>query len=67
MMSMITGPVARIVLRYLAGALVSAGSLPGDIASQMAVDPDILLMVGLALTAAVEGLYALAKRLGWDT
>lgn len=56
------GPVARIILRYGIGYL--AGSEIGD---QLAMDDDAVLMLSLALGAAVEGFYALAKRKGWAT
>lgn len=56
------GPIARIVLRYGVGYL--AGSQAGE---ALAMDPDAVLMLSLALGAAVEGAYVLAKRLGWAT
>lgn len=55
-------PTARIVLRYGIGYL--AGSEAGE---ALALDGDAVLMLSLALGAAVEGLYALAKRKGWAT
>ena len=61
------GPAARIFLRYIAAALVSYGILPIDVGAQVAVDPDLIAMTGAALGAAVEGVYALAKRRGWAT
>jgi len=56
------GPIARIILRYGIGYL--AGSQAGD---ALALDPDAVLMLSLALGAAVEGIYAYAKRWGWAT
>jgi hypothetical protein len=56
------GPWARILLRYGIGYI--AGSELGD---QLAMDPDAVLVLSLALGAAVEGAYALAKRKGWKT
>lgn len=53
------GPIARIILRYGIGYL--AGSQAGD---ALAMDPDAVLMLSLALGAAVEGAYAYAKRRG---
>jgi len=56
------GPFARIILRYGIGYL--AGSQVGD---ALALDPDAVLMLSLALGAVVEGAYTLAKRKGWST
>ena len=56
------GPVARIILRYGIGYFAGSG-----IGEQLAMDDDAVLMLSLALGAAVEGLYALAKRKGWAT
>jgi hypothetical protein len=56
------GPAARIILRYGIGYL--AGSEAGN---TLALDGDAVLALSLALGAAVEGVYALAKRKGWAT
>ena len=56
------GPIARIILRYGIGYL--AGSEAGEM---LALDQDAVLMLSLALGAAVEGVYAYAKRKGWAT
>lgn len=56
------GPLARILLRYGIGYL--AGSEVGDM---LALDPDAVLILSLALAAAVEGFYTLAKKRGWAT
>jgi len=56
------GPFARIILRYGIGYL--AGSQAGE---ALAMDPDAVLVLSLALGAAVEGAYALAKARGWAT
>jgi hypothetical protein len=55
-------PIARIVLRYIIGGVI--GAAQGDM---LAADPDIVTFVALALGAAVEGAYAIAKRKGWTT
>lgn len=55
-------PLARIALRYGIGYL--AGSGVGD---ALALDPDAVLAVSVALGAAVEAVYAMAKRRGWAT
>lgn len=62
-----TAVIARIALRYLAAALVTAGYLDADLGQQIGADPDLIMLVGLALGAAVEMAYAAAKRLGWAT
>jgi hypothetical protein len=56
------GPIARIILRYGIGYL--AGSEVGEM---LAMDQDAVLVLSLALGAAVEGLYVIAKRKGWAT
>ena len=55
-------PIARIVLRYIIGGVI--GVAQGDM---LAADPDMVTFVALALGAAVEGAYAIAKRKGWTT
>ena len=55
-------PVARIILRYGAGAVV--GLAQGDM---LAGDPDIVSTLALALGASVEASYMLAKKMGWKT
>ena len=62
-----TPVIVRILARYLAGALVSYGVIPHEVGADLAVDPDVALAIGFALTAFTEGAYALAKRLGWAT
>jgi hypothetical protein len=59
--------IARIALRYLAAALVTAGYLDADLGNQIGADPDLIMLVGLALGAGVEMAYAAARRLGWAT
>jgi hypothetical protein len=70
-MNHITGPIARIALRYLSGGLVSIGFLlPADAAAIIG-DPEIVnafaILLGLAASAAAEAAYAFAKRWGWRT
>ncbi|TAA49295.1 hypothetical protein [Shinella sp. JR1-6] len=62
-----TAVIARIALRYLAAALVTAGYLDADLGNQIGADSDLIMLVGLALGAGVEMAYAAAKRLGWAT
>lgn len=71
----LSGPVARILLRYGAGGLVFWGLLSQQLADRLAIDPDVIavttagldLAIGLASAVAVEGYYWAAKRLGWPT
>jgi len=56
------GPFVRIILRYGIGYL--AGSEVGEM---LAMDPDAVLVLSLGMGAAVEGVYAMAKRYGWAT
>lgn len=55
-------PLARIIMRYGIGYL--AGSGAGE---ALAMDPDAVLILSLALGGAVEGFYGFAKRKGWAT
>jgi len=61
------GPISRIILRYLAAALVTYGIVPVDVGAQIAMDPDLIALLGLTLAALVEIIYTLAKRRGWAT
>lgn len=62
-----TAVIARILLRYAAASLVTAGLLNADIGQQIGADPDILILVGGAVGLAVEMTYAVAKKLEWTT
>lgn len=64
---MTAGLASRLILRYVAGYLVFKAVLPQEIADMIAADPEIAGLVGLAITAGVEGAYTLAKRWGWAT
>jgi hypothetical protein len=57
-------PIARIILRYLVGAGVMGSTQIGD---YLAADPDLVLYLSVGVGAAVEGVYAYAKRKGWRT
>lgn len=58
-------PFARIIARYISGALVTYGMLTAPDAAQL--NPDIALIVGAVLGAGVEVAYTYAKRVGWTT
>lgn len=55
-------PIARILIRYGVGAVIGMAQ-----AEQLAADADVVTVAALALGAAVEAVYAMAKRKGWTT
>lgn len=57
-------PIARIVLRYIIGAAFMGSD---EIGMQLSADPDLVMTVTVAVGAAVEGIYAFAKKKGWAT
>lgn len=59
-----TAPIARIIMRYLVGAVAFGSTELGD---QLATDPDLIFFTSLAVGVAVEGFYAMSKRFGWQT
>ncbi|WP_028035901.1 hypothetical protein [Chelativorans sp. J32] len=65
------GPLSRIILRYIAGALVMLGFLTADMGHMLADDPDLAALLqwalGIVAAALAEGGYWLAKRWGWRT
>lgn len=65
-----TAVVARIVLRYAAGALVIKGLLPEEAGTQLATDADVLnileIGLGLGIGAVTECWYFLARKFGWS-
>lgn len=65
------GPLARIVLRYGAGALVTYGFITADMGHLIAEDPDLVAIISLALGAAASVIaetgYQLARKRGWAT
>lgn len=62
----IAGPIARVLLRYIGGALVAKAGLSVDVN-----DPDVvnvsIFVVGAVCSVAAEGWYYLARRFGWST
>jgi hypothetical protein len=54
-------PIARIVLRYIVGALIGM-----DAGNVLAADPDIVTYVALGIGLLVEVAYGFAKRKGWS-
>ncbi len=65
-----TSVVVRIVLRYVAAALVAKGVFTSADGGALAADPDVINLVevvaGLAIGAATEWWYALARKFGWS-
>lgn len=57
-------PIARIVLRYILGAAFMGSD---EIGMQLAADPDLVMTATVVIGAAVEGIYAFAKKKGWAT
>lgn len=55
-------PIARILIRYGVGAVIGMAQ-----AEKLAADADVVTVAALALGAAVEAVYAMAKRKGWTT
>ena len=59
-------PFIRIALRYGVGGVIGY-----EIGSQLASDPDVVTAVTVTTTAVVglatEGVYFLARKLGWRT
>lgn len=65
------GLVARLILRYVAGALIAKGLLTDPDGDWINSDPDLLELatagVGFAVMGATEAFYRLAKKYGWRT
>lgn len=57
--------LARILARYASGALVAYGFIPHEVGQELAMDPDIALMLGAVIGLAAEGFYAFARARGW--
>ena len=55
-------PLARIVLRYIVGAIMGM-----EAGAVLAGDPDAVFYTALGIGALVEVVYAYAKRKGWAT
>jgi hypothetical protein len=59
------GPLARILLRYGAMALIMHGFMSADVGNSIASDPDLQMLLGSALVAIAVGFYFLAHKLNW--
>ncbi|WEX07361.1 hypothetical protein [Chelativorans sp. AA-79] len=65
-----SGLIARIIIRYIAGALVAKGLLSAEDAYFINADPELVDLVtttiGAGLMIATEWFYWLARKLGWE-
>ena len=59
--------VSRIVARYLSGALASYGLVSPEVGAELAMDPDVALVLGAIIGAVTEGIYAWVKQRGYAT
>lgn len=66
-----TSVIVRILLRYIAAALVAKGVFTSADAGALTSDPDVLNILevgaGLAIGAVTEWWYWIARRFGWRT
>ncbi|MCB5410245.1 hypothetical protein [Pseudogemmobacter faecipullorum] len=58
--------LARIVTRYLAGALVAWGLLDPGTAAELTLDPDIAVILGAVFAFVTEVAYGFARHYGWE-
>lgn len=56
------GALARIILRYAVGGMFFGSTAIGN---QLALDPDIVMVVSGVLAALTELYYVVAKKVGW--
>jgi hypothetical protein len=63
----VIAPIARILLRYVGGALISAGIA---INPSALTDPDLIqvlcFVIGGLCSAFSEGFYIVARKKGWE-
>ena len=57
--------LARVLARYLASAMMTVGFVAPGLGAEMARDPEVIGLLGLALGAGTETAWALAVRRGW--
>ena len=57
--------LARVLARYLSSALMTVGFLAPGLGAELARDPEVIGLIGLALGGATETAWALAVRKGW--
>lgn len=69
-----SGPIARILLRIIAGVLIGR-MVSQPVVDQLLTSPDVEVLMtalvdaslGLAVWAGTEAYYIVAKRMGWKT
>jgi len=62
-----TGPIARIMLRYGSGAMLSIGLIDPDMAEQISGDSDLVVVLSLCVGVVIELAYTRAKLKGQPT
>lgn len=60
-----TAVIARIALRYAAGALIAKGVLDPGTGDTIINDPDLQILAGAGIGVISEGWYVIARKLGW--
>lgn len=65
------GPIARILLRVIVGALIARAWIDPQIGQSLIDDPDFATLIEMSLAGIVWGAtelwYVIAKRMGWAT
>lgn len=65
------GPIARILLRVVVGALIARAWIDPQIGHSLVDDPDFAMLIEMLLAGIVWGAtelwYVIAKRMGWAT
>lgn len=65
------GPIVRILLRVVAGAIMSKGYFDQETVDWISTDPDISMYaemgLGFVVLSCSEFYYFLAKKFGWRT
>lgn len=58
--------IGRIILRYVAGALVGWGLLGAEFGYQIGNDPDLAILLGAGIAAITEGAYLIVRKRGGE-
>lgn len=65
------GPIVRILLRVIVGALIARAWIDPQIGQSIVDDPDFAMLIEMLLAGIVWGAtelwYVIAKRMGWAT
>ena len=65
-MEEMTSVIARILLRYAAGALVAKGLVDSDLGRTLSTDVDLQMVAGVGLGLVSEFWYKAARKFGWE-